>query len=343
MGRQYTCEFDRIASSCFGSVCDSQGFLGSFGVFDGHGGRDCAEFLKSNITSRVRELEMNILVICYVPGAIKPAVSQLGRGRLERSILACRHPVRCLLACKNAQSAAVVANMNLVLICCVACVLLPREGWRDPSLESANRFELQQTGSTAVVCLVTVRLLLQARPYHFLPCIAMSSSFPALLHFISSQSPVAVSSSPASSFSLPPLLSRGTLVLSSAGEECSTGRGTEGESRRGKILQLSRDHKPNRSSVSEGETLVMLLSRRPDERMRIEQLGGRQDGYASAITTELLPAGSVIFNRVMGRLGVSRVSKQKRCKTLALKPPQAFGDASLKKYVTAEPEVTSFP
>jgi len=35
----------------------------------------------------------------------------------------------------------------------------------------------------------------------------------------------------------------------------------------------------------------------------------------------------VIFNRVMGRLGVSR----------------AFGDASLKKYVTAEPEVTSFP
>jgi len=55
---------------------------------------------------------------------------------------------------------------------------------------------------------------------------------------------------------------------------------------------LSHDHKPNR----------------PDEKQRIEQLGG-----------------CVLYNRVMGRLGVSR----------------AFGDKSLKQYVTAEPEVVS--
>ena len=55
---------------------------------------------------------------------------------------------------------------------------------------------------------------------------------------------------------------------------------------------LSHDHKPNR----------------PDERQRIEQLGG-----------------CVLYNRVMGRLGVSR----------------AFGDKSLKDYVTSEPEIIS--
>jgi len=58
------------------------------------------------------------------------------------------------------------------------------------------------------------------------------------------------------------------------------------------VKALSHDHKPNR----------------PDEKQRIERLGG-----------------CVLYNRVMGRLGVSR----------------AFGDKSLKEYVTAEPEIVS--
>ncbi|EKX33817.1 hypothetical protein GUITHDRAFT_147660 [Guillardia theta CCMP2712] len=144
----------------------------SFGVFDGHGGRECAEFLKNNITARVRScLQSHHLV----EDALKEAFSNVDNQFLRYS----------------------------------------------------DENNIAETGSTAVVCLVT----------------------------------------------------KTTIYCANTGDSRAI------LCRRAKTLQLSRDHKPNRSG------------------------------------------GSVIFNRVMGRLGVSR----------------AFGDASLKKYVTAEPEVTSFP
>lgn len=61
--------------------------------------------------------------------------------------------------------------------------------------------------------------------------------------------------------------------------------------RKGRTVALSNDHKPSRL----------------DERLRIEQQGGY-----------------VLYNRVLGRLAVSR----------------AFGDKGLKDFVTSEPEVT---